>query len=742
MSGLVKKKVGHYLAARDELETKYASLISQADPSIKNELCNLQEFDFLNHSYIALKSYYEISKCKWDLDYRNLLDDLASVNARIEAKLSIRELCNRIPELSVLRRELRERAREAGRISHLMITSSANLEELASIVNEIPLPPTKHSTKESVDKNQKVSAKLNKKANSAIQQSHTPKNVPQTQSALSNTVSQNKELGPQPSKKNLSASGKLDSPQTPSLSESDGKQHRSSSILDIPIQIEAFNAQNSNENLALPSVEPEGTLKVNEPPTQIKTNIQTASNDQTKLPKQVTTEENAIQSTTSNKKRSSDEPGLSHPAHKRPQVECTFAKMRTWTREHVRCIVSGAYNNNNPVEAIMKAFKKKFKLKLTAEEVDTLRLHYGLMEPYMKGYRYNIQSFHAVASYFYDNMVNYVIIPWTDMRLQYARKTKISIPDWEIKNRYYLFLLHRKVYGKVGEPASNYHDLVSAFHKINGRLANSKLPSPILDSDTTAYSSKTVFDPNTGSSNLTLLKSSLSYSDSNPFDKWTPKDVEALIEAEHKVPATVNYRSSVIMHYIKLKTDHTFTLDEILWRRCQDDVLIAIQKRATTNKARTTEKFSDKNNKVGSNNNKILQADGQKQSSPMIPSQPASNQFDVLLENIATETREDSYYLRKIPGKIIMDFWDFDKTKSLVSTIEYISLIDPQTKDVTLRVARLNMIKIAMLRLLRDYQVKILAELIENRLKRMMEMDVFDEALCRVINEHLHKLPL
>lgn len=738
----MKKKVGNYLAARDELEAKYSSLISQADPSIKDELSSLKEFDFLNYSYIALKSYYEISKCKWDLDYRNLLDDLASVNARIESKLSIRELCFRMPGLSVLRRELRERAREAGKISHLMITSSANPQELASIVNEVSGPYTAPVTEDSTNGITRATPKVSDRTDTADRPSPSPSTIQDTQIVREDLVSQSQKTDLQPFSKDLSASGKLNTPQASSLSDSDGRQYRSSSILDLPIQIEALDAQESSEKTSDGLLEkPDDTRDSNTQRVQAEASHHQVSNESSERPKQklISTDQEAMPSSNLSRKRSSDEPGLSQSAHKRPQVDCAFVKMRTWTREHVKCVVSGAYSNDDPKEAISKAFKSKFRINLTGEEVDTLRLHYGLMEPHMEGYRYNIQSFHAVATYFYDNMTNYVVIPWTEMRLQYARKTNFSIPDWEIKNRYYLFLLHRKVYGKLGEPASNYHDLVSAFHRINGRLTNSKLPSPVLDSETPSNSNKTTSASLTGSSNLASQKLKLSYNDTSSSKEWTPKDVEALIEAEHKVPATVNYRSSVVMHYIKLKTGHAFTLDEIQWRRSQDDVVKAIQKKATNNTPTSTAKTSNKVNKEASKDKISPIGDDKKSNIPIIPTQPATNQFDILLKNIAAETRDDPYYRNKFPEKILTDFWDFCKTKSLVSTIEYISLVDPQTKDVTLRVARLNMIKIAMLRLLRDHQVKILAELIENRLKRMMEMDVFDEALCTVINEHLHK---
>lgn len=741
MSGLVKKKVANYLAAREEIETKYASLISKADQSIREELTSLQEFDFLSYSYVALKSYYEISKCKWDLDYRNLLDDLASVNARIEAKLSIRELCDKMPELSVLRREMRERAREAGKISHLMITSSANIQELASIVDEVSVSSMTHNAGDSPVKSVQATPSLSTKTNPETHQFQAPNHTPLAHNVLQDTTSRRQTENQQPNIE-VAASGKLASPQAFSLSDSDRKQYRSSSILDIPIQIEALNAQEPTQKHTKLPPQPESPRGDKNQRDQIEAKTEAENDKRPELlhatkPSNLNGKANSTQS----RKRSSDDNKASKSVQKRSRAQCTFEKMRQWNREHVKCVISGAYNSNNPTEAISKAFRRVFDLDLTPEEADTLRLHYGLMEPYMEGYRYNIQSFHAVASYFYENLNTYVVTPWNDMRLQYARKTKVSIPDWEIKNRYYLFLLHRRIYGKLGEPASNYHDLVSAFHRINGHLDNSKLPSPAIDSDNSSSAKKLSPLSKKGSSTSTALKQTpkLNYSDSNLFDKWTLKDVEALVEAEHNVPATANYRNSVIMHYIKLKTGHSFSLDEILSRRCQEDVLGAIKKRTITNKPASTIKvLSNLDTEANKGRNSLITNDTKKTNSLEHPP-PATNQFDVLLRNIATETREDSYYLKKLPEKVITEFWDFRKTKSLLSTIEYISLIDPETKDVTLRVARLNMVKIAMLRLLRDHQVKILAELIKIRLKRMMEMDVFDEALCRVINEHLHK---
>lgn len=109
------------------------------------------------------------------------------------------------------------------------------------------------------------------------------------------------------------------------------------------------------------------------------------------------------------------------------------------------------------------------------------------------------------------------------------------------------------------------------------------------------------------------------------------------------------------------------------------------------------------------------------------------------MTQIDANTRPDWHYHQQFASLDLTEFWTFDKCKCITSTVEFLSRVPADTVDVTMRVARMNLVKLIMLRLLRLHLIKMLPELIESRMMRMMELDVFDAVLCRLINEHFER---
>ncbi|WPK27126.1 hypothetical protein PUMCH_004499 [Australozyma saopauloensis] len=731
MSGLVKKKLATYLETRNDLQTQYKTLLSRAGAGSDSALASLYEFDQLNYSYQALKLYYEVSKSKWDLDYRNLLEDLASVNLRIESRLPIRELCGEMPELSRLRREFRENAREAGKLAHMMISSSAALRDLASVMAEISaltsMSPTPSTTPGAESKNNSTKGKARKKSTHW----RIARRLQET-SLKQGVVAPDESLG----------TNKASSPASASDSPASGKpvvQEPSPSVLDLPINVDAFHLQSSDS--ATPEQrQPQATIPAKEPAKKAISILDAAyissasSRDASPMP---VLKPGGPQT---RKRPSPPTANILQNNLKRLSSESGIYSLNDWSREHVRCLIVALVqdqNGSNPDTAIQKAFQEKFGVELSPEEAHTLRIHYGLADVSMSSYKYMNQTFQLLATSYYDHLSNYVGIPWADMRLQFGRKVNAILPDWEIKSRYYLFLLHRRVYGRLGEPSSDYADLVAGYHKLVNPNLKSLLYSTALNHELKHTKSIPVAElpnatrldhlpglnfrtPDTSTQTAPIVET-----------QWNPEHLEALIEGEINVPENAVNRMAVLMHYIKLTAGKKFTLEEIEKRRAEQDVVSAVLQRkhptlVDVEKERTTR-------------SKIpIQVFSKTR--PSSAGKDSANNFDILLADISSLVQEDSYYEAKIPSSIITGFWDFEKTKSLMSTVEYISRIPAETPNITMKVARLNMVKIIMLRLLRLFQIKVKPDLVEQRLKKMMEVDVFDEALCRLINEHFENL--
>lgn len=834
MSTGIQKKIRSFLGTRDDLLKKYLDIHqTQVDPDLRQSLVDLYEFDQLCYSYYALKSYYDLSKSRWDLDYRNLLDDLASLHSRIEDKIPLSELYLEIPEVKVLRREFRENAKEGGKVAFLIVSLSTQM----SVLNEIiGLGSGNGTPVERTDEKDK-------------QQESTKEHEKPTEAGSQKPI----EAGSQKPVSNVAVSTAHEYTQAYGISQvPSGLFSRAEQLLyGTPLPQAPF-AGNQRVPQAT-NVPSSGQVPVAaNVPNRVHGTIQTPNLQKTSGIQPIgfspPISELRPNEAYSISKRRSFSPV---PDSKRSRSDTiNFEEFKTWTREHNLCIFRAILERPyQSTAAIQLALLGKFGVSISQQAAATLELHYGYSERTKDNYQYYIQAFQLVASQFHENP-GYVIVPWADIRLQFARKTGLTLDDWEVRGRYLLFLLHRRIYGESGEPPSNYSDLVEEWKKI--AVIRSHL-SPIG-----GHYQADILKP----AGLDFQSRNTSISVDDEEHTWTPELVSILIEAHSRVPKVLPNRMMAIKHFIKLKTGKEFDLKEVerrlRWRdvdigvanlfreRAQED---AIQQQANSAEGRSqrqsqgqtlaqpqpqdqrlserpvskstqeashayshkkdgesatestsgaavtlrtgaangatngvtevtftspithntagrtqtatntasitvtnTASTSNSASSVVTNSvantttdtapktKSVTSADTSRE--PAAATSPKSSTngsslFDKLLALIEVLTKPDWYFMSKMKPSIYTDFWDFEKCKCVYVTVEYLSNIPADTSDLTLRVARTNLKKMARLRLLRGFKIKVLESLVENKLMNMMEQDVFSPAMVEVIKNAL-----
>lgn len=771
MSSVIQKKIRSYLSIRNDLHKLYSAIHeTQVGSDLRQSLKDLYEFDQLCYSYYALKSYYDLSKSRWDLDYRNLLDDLASLNGRIEDKIPLFELYAEFPELQVLRRQLKENAKEGGKVAYLIVSLSTDIVALKRFLTDAESSSKTEPTK--TDK---------------------PKDAPNNTTAKLTASVQSKEpLLKEPEKKEPEIKAPVARASETKSAES--KVAQTDQILNKPLP-NAGNAdymgiiqtQMASGATTIPPTNPEIPHEVpssRKGPDQInsttipQTNAQLARVTSAQLqkinpPQSPHTAEFGF-------KRAS---GSQSPNGKRKPTDDSFSQFTTWTREHDVCIFKAALHSPYvATTAIQVAIKRDFGVIISPEAAETLRLHYGMTERTKDKYQYYIQAFHLVASQYHDNR-QYVTVPWAEIRMQFARKTDMTLEDWEVKGRYLLFLLHRAVYGSSGEPPSNYSDLADEYRKITVFRGQSSL----LGEQESPSSNK--------------LPPRLEFSREKPTiavdveeEIWTARMLALLVAAHVKIPLGTPNRLLSIKHYILLESGKDIDVKEVEERLKWKDIIQAVEKlrytlpteqmaynqvvalanpasmhAPATKSTPTTPNQTNSKAKPASQTapqsvthavsqsapqispQVVLQAASQAsqatqtaypkhaQSSTQQQPEPARNQFDKLLDDIEKLARPDWYYLTKIKQSTLTEFWNFEKCKCIYVTVDYLSKIPSDTRDLTLKVARSNLKKMTRLRLLRGFKIKVLETLVENKLMHMMELDVFDPLMVAVITSNLGK---
>lgn len=744
---VLPKKTRSFLITRKELNAQYIQIKARAesnaefDPELIQGLKNLHDFDQLCYSFCALKAYYDVSKSRWDLDYRNLLDDLQSLNNRVEAKLPVSELVVQFGELAVLRRQLKENAREGGKVAHLMVSLKT---EMGKLVASLALAlSVQHAAVEDTTKTAESDAKSIAKGSAA----QKPKSKA-TKAKDARAVVIDSSAGT-----------------TPSLSET-------------PVELPA----------STPSKPPSNKLPTPQVPKHIPTSTKrSAPSDFTLQPAKPL----QLPQTQSM---------MMEEARTFPADDLSFWHFKLWTRQHVHCMFQAFFTNETePSQEIRTAFRQHFQVEISLVAAQTLLLHYGL-SPQTDNFQYYIQVFHLVASQFYENRKKYVTVPWADLRVQFSRKTGILLPDWEIRGRYQFFLLQRRTYGVHGEPLSNYIDFVEQFRRRAENTTLQEFSSLPHDNSNWKAHQEAIPNQGTGPSSPLAYPQQMSLAD---YANRVPNALDYVAEAHHKIPHNTPNRLLAIQHYVRLKAGAdvpTKRMEDIL--RNQDveqpvrnspeaDGSFLTNPEPTTKaensspqllteeitppvpktpvmKARTHAVVSPDivspvvvspivaspdygveeireihqlplklNTPTSPKSLGTIPHGSKLESSPKSPRK--QGHFEKLMDQIETHTRPDWHYRRLFRRLALTDFWTFEKSKCICATVEYISRIPADTRDVTLRVARLNLMVLLRLRLLRHFKVKLLPELIESRMMRMMEEDAFDAELCRTINEHFLK---
>lgn len=551
---VVEKKIRSFLSDKLDLDLKYKAIIENGStpntPGDSRALLNLYEFDKLCYLYHALKSYYDTSKCKWDLDYRNILHDLSNLIQKVEAKLPVDDILETHRQLAVIRRQYKENAAEGGRVAFAMVLLAMELTDLTSMVQKF------------LGKTAPAIAKANRDHISASttsqQQNHQQQPQQDTPATGSSSLTEKETYDLQQRKFNDLIRAPLAEPQhpaAPDLSQLNGSKRNHSGV-------------------PLPGLQPiapapSATLA---PPA---------------------------------------DPGLTPSKRHRPHKY--FSDLNNWTREHVKCAYDAVLENpERPNDAIILAFRAKLGIELTPEAAYTLRSHYGMIIQTMENFQYYNQAFNVVASQFYSHRLKYVTVPWADLKIQYARKTGLSISDEEIKGRYDLFLHHRQIYGSTGEPPSNYVDLANDFKKRYLKWVELKTTAHIRSAAASAprspYLSNILNPPNSagGSAHLPAVSNVpsasnapsnnsgapipghpshlSSYPQTNPpttsapsassprpsfapnsaasssrpeqsqFSIWNPRLVQFLIEAELILPLNAPRRVQLIQKHIELRS--------------------------------------------------------------------------------------------------------------------------------------------------------------------------------------------
>ncbi|KAM9913496.1 hypothetical protein OXX69_001551 [Metschnikowia pulcherrima] len=401
--------------------------------------------------------------------------------------------------------------------------------------------------------------------------------------------------------------------------------------------------------------------------------------------------------------------GLAPTPEKPASEKSSFAQFSTWSKDYVRCIVNAAAAQPSaPAKAIQSALEEKFKVRIRTDEAEMLRSHYGLCESTQEKYAYYIQTFHSVATQFSQKRSQYVTVPWTEMRIQFARASRLQLEDWDLKGRFHLFLLHRRVYGSQGEPSSNFQDEVEAYKK---KVAFRKSSSFLKSSSTEASQSS---PPATSSVTLSPhIGSAQDVIKTREDEVWTPALFKALVDGYCLVAPETPNKALALAEFIRLKTNVKVDVHHILEKSKTKEFLGEVRKRRPNENEESIGKLS---------------AYANNQSRP-----------DVILSEMASDVRPDWYYKSKLRPEYLTKFWNYERTKCIMSTIEYADRISPNTTVEPLYVVRAKVLDYLRIRFLREHKIHIHEEAIKTRVVRMMELDIFDESQCRLLNDIIHK---
>lgn len=346
MSFASLRKVRNYREAKTKLEGQYQALKlslfsegvdEQEDVDVAKAFELLVEMDHLFYNFNALKSYFEVSKLPLKFDEEQLIYDMTKFQDKIEKKIPIAELVSVIPNLAILRREFRENAKEGGKIAHQLMMSAADLSNLFE--SNCPLEPS-------------------------YPMLHYPQNEPEAHFLL-----------PQPQDEIY-----LEIP-------SESLRHKKPISVNVPSKSPSLTLVSSKSLSPQPSAQPSvAPAQLALAPSKAKSSSQAAlaPSSQPKSPPLARTvppsgqkESTKIPSTTADKSTYTPTKKPTKPSNK--PYESSLSKLDSWTQDHTEWL----YQLYIPVDRgtdsnIIKAFRSKFKIDLSAHLVNYLSHHYGL----------------------------------------------------------------------------------------------------------------------------------------------------------------------------------------------------------------------------------------------------------------------------------------------------------------------------------------------------------------------------
>lgn len=702
MSAVLQKKVRSFLAAQYELQAKYRSILDvPKNTQLAAELTLIHEYDQLVYSFTAIKTYYDLSKSRWESDHRNQMDEFETLNSRITDKLPIADLYEECPELAVIRREYKELAREGGKLAHLLIASSSDLSLLHQLTSDFAGFPSLSPTP-------------------AASKAPGPKAAPKEKTPAKAAPS---EESPQPKRRKLQSSLESLSPKPaqPAPRPAQTKPKKAVIVVDVDEPSDGETEQRT-QNTQKGITDTQAT-----PSTSASPEAPTTKDHKPKVAKRDSSSDSDRPRSQQSTPLASEAPELTQLLS--PQTvlkDASFSKFPTWTREHVHILVNAALsvglgsNEFTQDDAICLAIRRRFNISITRRAAEALRLHYGLTPNTMDNYKYYIQAFDSVAAHYYANR-NYVTTPWAELRNQFNRNTGRIWPDWEVKQRYYLFELHQKVYGKQGEPSSNYADIVATYKKTIRQAPDKSVAASAQQKDAATLTQMEPGSPlQFEQEPVTTTKSSI----------WPQHIMETLVEGAIKVPNKAKNRIQQVVQYIKVRSGFEASEPDVKERLSWASVKRRIEmgrlekERAAKSKASKAKTEPLSSSDVVDSIHKPITVQG--------------NQFNKLLAEI--RAKEDShptwFYNEKFPPTKLTNFWTLGRTVCIWSTIEFLSRRQTQVDVPTMMVAKQKLHKIIMLRLLREHKLRVSESSLNARILRMMELDLFDPLLCQAINEY------
>lgn len=146
MSLLFNRKLSNYAERKMDLVESFILLRGpireedDEDGNLENTFNILSEWEELLYQYTAYKSYLDLAKTPLSLEHQQLIRNAETLIQNIEKKIPIPYLIAEVQSLAIIRRELHESAKEAGKI-YLQHEATVGIESARKLNDRAPSPP-------------------------------------------------------------------------------------------------------------------------------------------------------------------------------------------------------------------------------------------------------------------------------------------------------------------------------------------------------------------------------------------------------------------------------------------------------------------------------------------------------------------------------------------------------------------------------------------------------------------------